>query len=123
MARKDLSDFNYDYQAYANYLESAKCANDEGYDTYVDTIGGNIYERTNDDWTKGHGHKNVNNGYDRDKNDERSGGRNWKNPWLKYAEKLNLSSEEIQYLNAVYNYKQSVQNSKLEKNNILSKRR
>lgn len=123
MARKDLSDFNYDYQAYANYLESAECANDEGYDTYVDTIGGNIYERTNDDWTKGHGHKNVNNGYDRDKNDERSEGRNWKNPWLKYAEKLNLSSEEIQCLNAVYNYKQSVQNSKLEKNNILSKRR
>ena len=43
MARKTLADFNYDYQAYANYLESAECANDDGYDTYVD-INGNIYE-------------------------------------------------------------------------------
>ena len=32
MARKTLSDFNYDYQAYADYLESAECANDDGYD-------------------------------------------------------------------------------------------
>ena len=120
MARKELSDFNYDYQAYANYLESAECANDDGYDTYAD-INGNIYE--SNDWTKGHGHKNVNNGYDRDKDDDRSKGRNWKNPWLKYAEKLNLSSEELQFLNAVYNYQQSVKNNELEDNNILSKRR
>lgn len=56
MARKTLADFNYDYQAYADYLESAECANDEGYDIYAD-INGNIYE--SDDWTKGHGHKNV----------------------------------------------------------------
>lgn len=120
MARKELSDFNYNYQTYANYLESAECANDDGYDTYAD-IHGNIYE--SNDWTKGHGHKNVNNGYDRDKDDDRSNGRNWKNFWLKYAEKLDLSPEEIQFLNAVYNYKQSVKNSELEKNNTLSKRR
>ena len=99
MARKELSDFNYDYQAYANYLESAECANDEGYDTYVD-INGNIYE--SDDWTKGHGHKNVFNGYDRDKNDPSSNGRTWKNPWLKYFEKLNLTEEELSFIIASY---------------------
>ena len=75
MARKTLSDFNYDYQAYANYLESPECANDDGYDTYADHRG-NIYE--SDDWTKGHGHRNVNNGYSRDKDDDRSKGRGWK---------------------------------------------
>lgn len=105
MARKTLSDFNYDYQAYANYLESAECANDDGYDVLVDVPSGNIYERTNGDWTQGHGHQNVNNGYDRDKNDPRSKGRGWKNPWLKYAEKLNLTEQEKQFLNALYVYK------------------
>lgn|SRR5574344_923894 len=120
MARKELSDFNYDYQAYANYLESAECANDEGYDTYAD-IKGNIY--TSDDWTKGHGHKNVNNDYDRDKDSDKSKGRGWKNPWLKYAEKLNLTPEEIQFLDSVYACKQAIQNSELEENNTLSKRR
>ena len=28
MARKTLADFNYDYQKYADYLESPECAND-----------------------------------------------------------------------------------------------
>ena len=96
--RKTLEDFNYDYQAYADYLESAECANDDGYDILVDVPSGNIYERTNGDWTKGHGHKNVFNGYDRDKDDERSENREWKNPWLKYIKKLNLTPEEIQIL-------------------------
>ena len=68
MARKTLADFNYNYQAYADYLQSPECANDDGYDTYVDHRG-NIYE--SDDWTRGHGHKNVHNGYNRDKNDRR----------------------------------------------------
>lgn len=36
MARKTLEDFkkwdgSYDYQAFADYLESAECANDDGY--------------------------------------------------------------------------------------------
>lgn len=120
MARKTLSDFNYDYQAYADYLESAECANDDGYDTLVDVPSGNIYERTDGDWTKGHGHQNVYNGYDRDKDDDRSKGRDWKNPWLKYAEKLNLSEEEIQFFNALYVYKQT---NELEDTNTLSKTR
>lgn len=77
--RKTLSDFNYDYQAYANYLESAECANDDGYDTLVDVPGGNIY--TSSDWTKGHSHRNVNNGYNRTEDDPKSQGRPWKNPW------------------------------------------
>ena len=79
--RKTLEDFNYDYQAYADYLESAECANDEGYDTLVDVQSGNIYE--SDDWTKGHGHKNVFNGYERDKDDPKSNSEDhpWKNPW------------------------------------------
>ena len=108
MARKTLADFNYDYQAFADYLESAECANDDGYDTYVD-IHGNIYE--SDDWTKGHGHKNVFNGYDRDNDDEKSQGRKWKNPWLKYAEKLNLTQEEMNFLNTLYTYKQEEKSS------------
>lgn len=120
IARKTLADFNYDYQAYADYLESAECANDDGYDTYVDHKG-NIYE--SDDWTKGHGHKNVYNGYDRDKDDDRSKGRSWKNPWLKYAEKLNLTSEEVEFLTALYDYKQNNQINELEENRPLSKRR
>ena len=99
MARKTLADFNYNYQAYADYLESAECANDEGYSVYADEKG-NIYE--SDDWTKGHGHKNVFNGYDRDKDDERSKGRPWKNPWLIYMEKLNLTEEELYFLNSFY---------------------
>lgn len=119
MSRKTLADFNYDYQAYANYLESAECANDDGYDTYVD-INGNIYE--SDDWTKGHGHKNVNNEYERDKDNNRSKGRNWKNPWLKYVEKLNLTQEEVEFLTALYNYNQNKTIEQTE-DKSLSKRR
>ena len=99
MARKTLADFNYDYQKYADYLESPECANDEGYSIYGDNKG-NIYE--SDDWTKGHGHKNVNNGYDRDKSDPKSKGRNWKNPWDKLVEALQLSPEEAQLLASLY---------------------
>lgn len=44
MARKTLEDFkkwdgSYDYQAFADYLESAECANDDGYDIYADYKG------------------------------------------------------------------------------------
>ena len=78
MARKTLEDFNYDYQAYADYWESAECVNDEGYDTYADEKG-NIY--TSSDWTKGHSHQSVNNGYNRPEDDPRSQGRDWKNRW------------------------------------------
>jgi len=120
MARKDLSDFNYDYQAFANYLESAECANDDGYDTYVDHKG-NIYE--SEDWTKGHGHKNVYNGYERSKDDERSNGREWKNPWLKYDRNLNLSEEEINLLNENHNYTQSLPQNEKGKKLILSNKR
>lgn len=120
MARKDLSDFNYDYQAFANYLESAECANDDGYDTYVDHKG-NIYE--SEDWTKGHGHKNVYNGYERSKDDERSNGREWKNPWLKYDRNLNLSEEEINILNENHNYTQSLPQNEKGKKLILSNKR
>lgn len=123
MARKTLEDFNYDYQAYANYLESAECANDDGYDILVDVPSGNIYERTDSDWKKGHGHKNVYNGYERDKDDDRSKGRGWKNSWLKYAEKLNLTSEEVEFLTALYNYKKNNQVNGLEERKPLSKRR
>lgn len=118
--RKTLEDFNYDFQVYADYLESAECANDEEYDILVDVPSGNIYERTDGDWTKGHGHKNVNNGYDRDKDDERSKDRPWKNYWLKYVEKLNLTEEEFNFINALYQTKNIIDN---EENITLSKRR
>lgn len=122
MARKTLADFNYDYQAYANYLESAECANDDGYDIYAD-YNGNIYERTDGDWSKGHGHNNVNDPREpRKPDDPSSAGRKWKNYWLKYAEKLNLTAEEIQFLKVLYAYKQVKQDNK-EENNNLSKRR
>lgn len=98
MARKTLSDFNNDYQKYADYLESAECANDDGYDILVDVPSGNIYERTEGDWRKGHGHENVNNGYKRDKDDPKSKGRSWKNPWLIYLKNLKITLEEIQYI-------------------------
>lgn len=45
MARKTLENFEYDFQTFADYLESAECANDEGYDTFVDAQGGKIYIR------------------------------------------------------------------------------
>ncbi len=120
MARKTLADFNYNYQAYADYLESPECANDEGYDTYGDA-NGNIYE--SDDWTKGHGHRNTNNNYNRDKDDDKSKGRSWKNPWLKYADKLNLTPEEIQMLDALYNYQQANKNIEVQEVENYSKKR
>ena len=101
-------------------MDSAECANDDGYDILVDVPSGNIYERTDGDWTKGHGHQNVFNGYDRDKDDKKSEGRPWKNPWLKYAEKLNLTSQEIEFLNVLYTYKQT---NELEETKPLSKTR
>ncbi len=94
MERKSLEDFNNNYQAYANYLESAKCADDDGYDIYADEKG-NIYERTNGSWENGHGHNNVYDKRDpRDPNDSESIGRKWKNNWLKYVSKINLNDEE-----------------------------
>lgn len=122
MARKTLADFNYDYQAYADYLESPECTNDDGYDVIGDQYG-NVYTPTEGDWTKGHGHKNENTNYDRKSEDRDSYGRKWKNPWLKYADKLNLTAEEIQFLEVLYSYKQTAQNNELDSNNTLSKRR
>lgn len=123
--RKTLEDFKmsdgtYDYQAFADYLESAECANDDGYDILVDVPSGNIYERTDGDWTKGHGHKNVFNGYDRDKDDDDSKGRPWKNPWLKYEERLSLTPQEVELLNTSYIYNQT---NELKKTRTLSKKR
>ena len=126
MARKTLADFNYDYQAYADYLESPQCLQDDGIDIYAE--GRNVYTPTDGDWTKGHGHYVDNSGlnkedYNRDANDEKSKGRPWYNKWLKYAEKLNLTAEEIKFLEVLYTYKQVKQNNELEENNNLSKRR
>lgn len=119
MARKSLSDFGNDYQAYANYLESAECANDEGYDTYVD-IKGNIYQATRGDWTLGHGHNNVNDSRDpRDPDDPSSIGRPWRNPWLKYIDRLNLTSEEIIFL---YSNNYLSDFIETDKNKLLSKK-
>lgn len=117
MARKTLEDFNYDYQAYADYLESPQCANDEGYDTYVD-YRGNIYE--SDDWTKGHGHRDAYGRWEgRDKDDPESSNHPWKNPWLKYAERLDLTEEEVNFLNILYVHKNNTQTLEdiLENNN------
>lgn len=123
MARKTLEDFNYDYQAYADYLESAECANDDGYSVYGDQYG-NVYEAIDGDWTKGHSHINENSNWEgRGLDDPKSKGRPWKNNWLKYAEKLNLTSEEIEFLTALYDYKQNNQINELEENRPLSKRR
>ncbi len=124
MARKTLSDFNYDYQAYADYLESAECANDDGYEIYGDR-NGNVYTPTGGDWTKGHGHKNENTNYDRKPNISDSKGRPWKNPWLKYEDKLNLSDEEIQLLTSLYgNSLFDLKNNELNKQKrTLSKRK
>jgi hypothetical protein len=105
MPRKELEDFKYDYQAYANYLESPECTNDEGYDVIADQYG-NVYTPTEGDWTKGHGHINENTGYNRPAESEDSYGRAWKNPWLKYVDKLNLSQEEIEFLSTIYEHKQ-----------------
>lgn len=123
MSRKTLEDFNYDYQAYADYLESAECANDDGYSIYGDQHG-NVYEAIDGDWTKGHSHINENTDWEgRNLEDSDSKGRPWKNRWLKYAEKLNLTPEEIEFINALYDYKQNSQATELDEDNSLSKRR
>lgn len=106
MARKTLDDFNYNYQAYADYLESSECANDDGYTVYGDEYG-NVYEAIDGDWTKGHSHINENSDWEgREIDDPKSKGRPWKNKWLKYAKKLNLTQEEVEFLNSLYNCKQ-----------------
>ena len=94
---KTLKDFNGDAQAYANYLESAEHANDQGYDVIADAKG-NIYTSTNNDWTQGHGHKNVFTGYDRPADDKESIGKKWYERWLKYSDKIILTEEEVQLL-------------------------
>ena len=50
MARKTLEDFDGDYQAYADYLESPECTNDDGIDIVADEKG-NIFTPTDGDWT------------------------------------------------------------------------
>ena len=122
MARKTLEDFNYDYQSYADYLDSPECTNADGYDVIGDQYG-NVYTPTDGDWTKGHGHKNENTNYDRPSNRKDSYGRSWKNPWLKYNEKLNLTQEEAKFLDILYDYKENNQINKSEKNKLLSKRK
>lgn len=117
MARKTLDDFNYDYQAYADYLESAECANDDGYDVIADQYG-NVYTPTEGDWTKGHGHKNENTNYDRPANSPDSYGRTWKNPWLKYADKLDLTVEELAFLDNLYAYKDNTKEENLSKTKL-----
>ena len=122
MARKTLADFYYDYQAYADYLESPECTNDDGYDVIADQYG-NVYTPTDGDWSKGHGHQNENTDYNRPSDSKYSYGRKWKNPWLKYAEKLNLTPEEVEFLNTLHDYNQNNKVSKLAENKILSKKR
>lgn len=113
MARKTLEDFDNDYQAYADYLESAECADDEGYDIYADEKG-NIYERTEGSWVKGHGHNNINDSRPpREPNDPQSYGRKWYNRWLKYMDRIQLSEDEIQLLEKYL---------EIEKTNKLSKK-
>lgn len=101
MARKTLEDFDYDYQAYADYLESAECMQDDGIDVYAE--GRNVYTPTDGDWRKGHGHYVDNSGtgkpdYERKPDDENSKDRPWYNKWLKYSEKIQLTGEEIELL-------------------------
>ncbi len=117
MAVKTLADFNYDYLAYVEYLESAQYTNDEGYDVIADEKG-NIYKPTEGDWEKGHGHENVFNGYKRDPENKKSYGRKWENRWLKLFDKLNLTEEEIQFLVLGYEDYESRNN----KHKILSKK-
>lgn len=121
MARKSLSDFNYDHQAYANYLESPECTNDDGYDAIGDQYG-NVYTPTEGDWTKGHGHVNENTNYKRPADRKDSYGRKWKNPWLKYSEKLNLTQQEAQFLNILYSCKKNNQVLSENSNTLVKKR-
>lgn len=125
--RKTLDDFEksdgtYDYQAYADYLESPECTNDDGYDVIADQ-NGNVYTPTDGDWTKRHGHKNENTGYDRPADRKDSLGRPWKNPWLKYSEKLNLTPEESVFLNTLFSCDLNNQVNDFAENKTLSKRK
>ena len=44
MARKTLEDFDGDYQAYADYLESPECTNDDGIDIVADEKGNILHK-------------------------------------------------------------------------------
>ncbi len=121
MAVKTLADFDNDYQAYADYLESAECTNDGEYDVIADQYG-NVYTPTEGDWTKGHGHKNENTNYDRPSDSKDSYGRDWKNPWLKYAGKLNLTLAEVEFLGLLHDDKQNNQVKVFAKKRQLSKK-
>ena len=102
MARKTLEDFDGDYQAYADYLESPECTNDDGIDIVADEKG-NIFTPTDGDWTKGHGHNNVHDPRPaRDFESSESRGRKWFNRWLKYSNKIVISQEEIELLNSMF---------------------
>jgi len=94
---------NVDYQAYANYLESAECADDEGYDIFVDEKG-NIYERTDGSWQVGHGHKNAfaTEWQGREPNDSESYGRDWHNIYAILKTLSKLSFEELQLVEKVH---------------------
>jgi hypothetical protein len=102
MARKSLEEFrdeygDIDYQAYADYLDSPQCTQDEGWDVIGDQFG-NVYTPTEGDWTIGHGHKNENTGYDRPADSKDSYGRKWTNRWLKYCAQFGLTQEEAKVL-------------------------
>lgn len=95
---KSLEDFSGNTKAYADYLESAECADDMDYDIYVD-LAGNVYERTNGSWKIGHGHNNVHDPREpRNPDDPKSTGRGWKNPWLIYDDEYSFSDEEIDFI-------------------------
>ena len=94
MARKSLSDFHGDTEKFREYLESAQCMQDDGIDVFVDEKG-NIYTPTEGDWTKGHGHKNVFNGYNREPEDPKSYGRDWKNNYLELLKEIRMTLEEM----------------------------
>ena len=82
-------------------------------DIYADEKG-NIYERTEGSWVKGHGHNNINDSRPpREPNDPQSYGRKWYNRWLKYMDRIQLSEDEIQLLEKYL---------EIEKTNKLSKK-
>ena len=98
MARKTLKDFNNDPQAYANYLESAQCMQDDGIDVYAE--GRNVYTPTEGDWTKGHGHYYDATGLNRESwerkpEDDESYDRPWYNKWLELSDDIILSEAEF----------------------------
>lgn len=98
MARKTLEDFDGDYQAYADYLESPECTNDDEIDIVADEKE-NIFTPTDGDWTKGHGHNNVHDPRPaREPDDPKSYGRKWYNLWLIYSKNIILSQEEAMLL-------------------------